>query len=299
VLSSIGKDLRYAFRQLVGSPAFTIVALLSLALGIGANTAIFQLVDAIRLRVLPARDPASLVSINLAPGSMRSGSRSTRSADLTYAQWTEIGARQQAFSAVLAWSATRFDLSSGGQSRMAEGLYVTGAFFRALGVAPVLGRVFAVGDDVAGCPPAAVVSERFWRRQLGGDPAVLGRAISLDGRPFPIIGVTPGWFFGVEVGQAFDVAVPLCADRLMADGRGRIPDREEWWLAMSTAQGVGRLDRSNRRSAPWVIAASSSRSPDSARWAMGGPRAPWPSRRPSTPAPGRAVVWCWSLRGST
>src|SRR3954469_2808183 len=98
---------------------------------------------------------------------MRSGSRSTRSADLTYAQWREIGARQQAFSAVLAWSATRFDLSSGGQSRMAEGLYVSGAFFRALGVAPVLGRVFAVGDDVAGCPPAAGVSEGFWRGQLG------------------------------------------------------------------------------------------------------------------------------------
>jgi putative ABC transport system permease protein len=109
VLGSIVGDIRQGIRQLGQSPGFTAVALLSLALGIGANTAIFQLVDAIRLRTLPAHDPATLASIDFARGSTRSGGFSARSAHLTSAQWREIRAQQRAFSGVLAWSANRFD----------------------------------------------------------------------------------------------------------------------------------------------------------------------------------------------
>jgi putative ABC transport system permease protein len=238
VLASIASDIRQGIRQLGQSPGFTTVALLSLALGIGANTAIFQLVDAIRLRTLPAHDPATLVSIDFARGSLRAGSFSTRSAHLTFAQWREIKAQQRAFSGVLAWSASRFDLSSGGPVRFAEGLFVSGDFFRILGVNPIVGRTFTEEDDREGCGgPGAVVSEGFWRRELGGDLAAVGRTVTLEGHSFPVIGVTPAWFFGVEVGEHFDVALPLCADRLLdVEGKGRASRTRSWWLSM-----MGRL----------------------------------------------------------
>ena len=110
---SFAQDLRYGTRQLKQSPGFTLVAVLSLALGIGANSAIFQLIDAVRLRTLPVQNPEELVTIDFPDGSQRSGWFSTRNSRFTYGQWEQIQARQQAFSGVLAWSATRFNLRSG------------------------------------------------------------------------------------------------------------------------------------------------------------------------------------------
>src|SRR6478672_6982038 len=147
MIESIVQDVRYGIRQLRQSPGFTAIAVLSLALGIGANTAIFQLIDVIRLKMLPVRNPQELASIDFEKGSSRSGSFSTRSARLTYAQWQQIRADQQAFSDVFAWSATRFNLASGGEARFAEGLFVSGDFFRDLGVNPLLGRTFTAEDD--------------------------------------------------------------------------------------------------------------------------------------------------------
>src|SRR5262245_11710839 len=147
MLEFFRQDVSYGIRQLKQSPGFTIVAVLSLALGIGANTAIFQLVDTIRLRMLPVHDPQELVSIEFKPGSQRSGWFSTRSARLTYAQWDHIRAQQQAFMGVLSWSATRFNLADGGEARYAEGLYVSGEFFRLLGVSPMIGRTITAEDD--------------------------------------------------------------------------------------------------------------------------------------------------------
>ncbi len=237
-MTGLMQDLRYGARQLRQAPGFTAVALLSLALGIGANTAIFQLVDAVRLRTLPVDKPQELVSIDLARDSMRSGHFSTRSARLTYGHWDQIRTQQQAFSGVLAWSAARFNLASGGEGRYAEGLYVSGDFFRILGVKPVLGRTFTAQDDTGTCAgPGAVISYAFWQREYGGNPGVLSRTINLDGLPFPVLGVTPPAFFGVEVGNRYDVAIPLCADRLLAeDKQGRIPVKHAWWLSM-----MGRL----------------------------------------------------------
>lgn len=238
MLESILQDVSYGIRQLRKSPAFTLVAVSSLALGIGANAAIFELVEAIRLKTLPVRNPRELVSIDFEKGSARSGWFSTRSARLTYAQWDQIRTQQQAFSGVLAWSANRFNLASGGEARWAEGLYVSGNFFNVLGVNPVLGRTFGAQDDTATCgSPGAVLSYGFWRREFGGDRGVLGRTVSLDGHPIPVIGVTPASFFGVEVGNRYDMAIPLCADALLAeDQKGRIPVRHAWWLSM-----MGRL----------------------------------------------------------
>jgi predicted permease len=238
VTERLAQDLRYGARQLRLNPGFTVIAVLSLALGIGANTAIFQLVDAVRLRTLPVKDPQELAYIDFAKGSMRSGWFSTRSARFTDPQWQQLQSQQQAFTGVMAWSAARFNLAPGGEARYAEGLYVSGEFFRVLGVPAVAGRTFSAEDDKPGCPaPGAVISNAFWQREFGGDRNVLGRTLTLDGRPFPILGITPAEFFGVEVGNRYDVAIPLCADPLLAeDGKGRSPNRRAWWLSI-----MGRL----------------------------------------------------------
>jgi putative ABC transport system permease protein len=238
MFESILQDVRYGMRQLRQSPGFMLAAVLSLALGIGANTAIFELVNAIRLKMLPVRNPRELVAIDFERDSLRAGWFSTRSARLTYAQWDQIRAQQQAFTGVLAWSAGRFNLATGGEARNAEGLYVSGDFFRTLGVNAVLGRVFTAEDDTEACGnPGAVISHAFWQREFGGDSGVLTRTIRLDGHPIPVIGVTPPSFFGVEVGNRYDVAIPLCADRSLSDDqKGRIPVRHAYWLSM-----MGRL----------------------------------------------------------
>ncbi|MGP8245748.1 MAG: ABC transporter permease [Bryobacteraceae bacterium] len=238
MLRSIASDLWYGLRQLRQRPGFTVTAVLSLALGIGANTAIFQLVDAIRLKTLPVRDPQELASIRFAKSSSKSGNFSTRSAEFTSAQLEEIGHEQQAFSGLAAWSATRFNLAPGGEARYAEGLYVNGDFFRVLGVNALLGRTFTREDDSAACGnPGAVVSYAFWQREFGSDNDVLGRQVWLDGHTLPVIGVTPPAFFGVEIGHRYDVAIPMCADRAFSeDGEGRIPVRTDWWISM-----LGRL----------------------------------------------------------
>jgi len=237
-LGNLLQDLRYGARQLRLNPGFTAVAVLSLALGVGANTAIFQLLDAVRIRTLPVANPQELAYLDFAKGSMRSGNFSSRSARLTYAQWEQIRNRQEAFTGAMVWSASRFNLAAGGEARYAEGLYVSADFFRVLGVPPMLGRGFTAEDDRAGCgSPGAVVSYAFWQRELGGDPNAPGRDITLDGHPFRVIGVTPSSFFGVEVGNRYDVAIPLCADALLSeDGKGRARGRTSWWLS-----AMGRL----------------------------------------------------------
>jgi predicted permease len=236
------QDLRYGARQLRANPGFTLVAVASLALGIGANTAIFQLVDAVRLRSLPVARPQELAFLNFGPGSTRSGWFSTRSARLTSIQWQQLQKRQEPFSGMFAWSASRFNLSPAGEARYAEGLYVSGDFFRVLGVPPSLGRTLTPEDDTPGCPaPGAVISNAFWERELGGDANALGRTVSLEGRRFPIIGVTPPSFFGVEVGSRYDVAIPLCADN-----RHRAGNRIAWWLsAMARLKPGWTVERAN------------------------------------------------------
>jgi putative ABC transport system permease protein len=256
------KDLRFGLRQLALNPTFTIVAVLSLALGIGANTAVFQLIDAIRLQQLPVQDPDRLAYIDFAKGSMRSGRFSSRSSRLTYVQLEEIRTRQQAFEETMAWSATRFNLAQGGEARYAEGLLVSANFFSVLRTPAVVGRTFTAQDDQPGCgSPPAIVSFSFWQRELGGDPGAIGRSVRLDGRPLTIVGVTPASFFGVEVGSRYDVAVPMCADPLFSDdGKGRIPDRRGWWLSamgrLKPGWNIERADAQLRALSPSIMEAT-------------------------------------------
>ena len=231
-------DLRFGLRQLRLNPTFTAVAVLSLALGIGANTAIFQLIDAIRLRPLPVGNPRELAYLDFMKGSRRSGWWSTRSANFTSAQWDSVRTLQQAFSGMIAWSAKPFNLTQGGKARYAEGLFVSGDFFNVLRIPAAIGRTFTPQDDQPGCgAPGAVISYSFWQGEFGGDPAVTGRNVRLDGRLFPVIGVTEPGFFGVEIGHRFDVAVPVCSDPMFWEpGKGRIPAPTGWWLSL-----MGRL----------------------------------------------------------
>lgn len=238
LLESAWLDFHYGARLLRLNKGFFIVASLSLALGIGANTAIFQLLDAVRLRMLPISHPEQLVELQIAKNEhCCSGNFSDRRPNFTYAQWEQIRDHQQAFSGIFAWGDTRFNLSESGEARFSEGLWVSGDFFKTLGVQPLLGRLISSEDDRRGCGlPGAVISYAFWQRQFGGDPDVAGKQVSLNGHRLTVLGVTPATFFGVEVGRNFDVAVPLCAEPLINGEDSHLAKRHHWWLAI-----IGRL----------------------------------------------------------
>ena len=231
------QDVRYACRTLLQTPAFTGVAVVSLALGIGANTAVFQLLDAVRLRHLPVESPAELVEVQIAYPRSRSGAFRGRRPELTFAHWEQIRQHQQAFSGLFAWSTAVFNLAPSGEARYANGLWVSGDFFQVLGVKPLMGRLITSDDDRAGCDTgAAVISHAFWQRELGGHPSTIGRTLTLERRPFTVVGITPPEFYGVEVGRSFDVAVPLCTEPLIRGENGALDKRDSWWLAV-----IGRL----------------------------------------------------------
>ena len=230
------RDLRYAARVLWKNPAFTLVAVLSLALGIGANTAIFQLADAVRLRMLPVKDPQELAQVQLASMKGVRGSRS-RENTLSYPIWEQIASRQRAFSEIFAWGLTNFDLATSGEPRFVQGMAVSGGLFRALGITPALGRLLSESDDRPGCGfPGVVISYAFWQRQFGGQASALGGKITLNRHPVEIIGATPASFFGMEVGRYFDVAVPTCS-MASSPGRDLTKSGTDWWLTV-----MGRLN---------------------------------------------------------
>jgi len=244
-LDMLWQDLRYALRGLRLNPGFAAVAVLSLALGIGANTAMFQLLDAVRLRTLPVDNPRALVDLRI-ESQGRSGSFAGRFPRFTNPIYEQLRDRHDVFSGLAAWGTRRFNLVSGGEARYAEGLWVSGNFFDVLGIRARVGRLFTPADDTRGCAPGVVVSHAFWQRELGGQMTAIGRPLLLDGRAFDVIGVTPPGFFGVEVGRAFDVAVPLCADPLFSTTGGRLDVRQAWWLALLGRLAPGRtLDQAN------------------------------------------------------
>jgi predicted permease len=211
-------DVRYALRQMRRAPAFAATAVATLALAIGANTVIFSLVNGLLLRELPVRDPQRLVTVSSA-ASLAQG----YPAGYNGPMWDAIRQQAGAFDGALAWSgigpsAIRFNLAPRGETDLVDGLFVSGEFFTTLGVPALLGRTFTAADDARGGGaegPAAVISHGLWQRRFGGAADVIGRPLLVDGVPFTIAGVTPPGFLGVEVGQAFDVALPLGAEPLL------------------------------------------------------------------------------------
>ncbi len=177
-LDTLWQDVRYALRLLRRDKGFAIAAVLSLTLGIGANTAIFQLIDAVRLRTLPVADPQELAEIRIGAAGSRTGTFNGRRPNLTYPMWAQLHEHQQAFSGLFAWGARRFNTSPSGEVHFVEGLFVSGYYFPQLRVSPLIGRVITPADDTRGCgATSAVVSYAFWQRELGGDAAVLSRTI--------------------------------------------------------------------------------------------------------------------------
>jgi putative ABC transport system permease protein len=236
-MRSFWQDLRYGIRQLRLSPGFALVGILSLALGIGANTAIFQLIDGIRLRTIPAKDPGQLATVRIADRTWASGSFYSEYSDLTYPMWQQIRQRQQAFSPIAVWGPRDFNLATGGEVHYASGLWVSGDFFNVLGIQPYMGRLISPADDTPGCGAAGVdISFSFWQRQYGGEASAVGKQLTLDGTPFVIIGVTPPGFRGVSVGNSYDIAAPVCAEPVVDGEDARLTVRRDWWLA-----SIGRL----------------------------------------------------------
>ena len=213
----------YALRLLRKSPAFTAVAVLSLALGIGANTAVFSLVNAVLLKTLPVQNPERLTQITIG----------TQASSMTNPLWEEIRRRQTVFEKVFAHSAAEFNLARGGETRMVPGLFVSGEFFDALGLRPVVGRLLGPRDDrrSGGAEgPVAVISYSFWQSEYGGETGVLDKAISIDGYPFTIVGVAPQSFFGLDVGQRFDIAIPIASEGILRGADSSLDQRSHWWL---------------------------------------------------------------------
>ncbi|HVH72215.1 MAG TPA: ABC transporter permease, partial [Candidatus Dormibacteraeota bacterium] len=243
LLEALLQDIRYGLRTLRKSPGFTSVGVLTLALGIGANTAIFQLIDALRLRAIPVKEPRRLVTVQLADPTGIRGNQATVYPALTNAVWEKLRDHQDVFSGVLAWGSNNFGLTPGGEVRLAQGLFVSGDFFQVLGVRPLMGRVFTPADDRRGCGlPGAVVSYAFWQRELGGDPSPVGRKLTLNYHPVEIIGVTPPGFFGLEVGHSYDVAVPICAQAVLWSEGTWLDEGTVWWLNV-----MGRLKPGSTR----------------------------------------------------
>src|ERR1700677_1598270 len=236
LLADLWQDILYGVRVLRWNPGFAAIAILSLTLGIGANTTIFQLLDSIRLTALPIKHPEELAEVRIIQPNGRTGDFTTSHPMLTNPQWEQIRAQQQGFSGIFAWAQDRFNTAPSGETHNVDGLYVSGDFFRVLGVRPELGRLFTAEDDQRGCGSSGVVlSNAFWQREYGGASGI-GRKMTIEHHPFEIIGGTPANFYGLEVGKQFDLAIPICADPLIRGEYARLDVPHEWWLSV-----MGRL----------------------------------------------------------
>ena len=209
------RDIRAAVRMFKATPTVSAVAVLSLALGIGANASVFTLVNSLLIRKIPVVEPERLVTVTSDFAISRGY---LAGAGWNYAMWEKLQARTELFDGSLAWFGRPVALGQGAQSDVVNGLFVSGGFFTTLGVPARYGRVLTPVDDVRGGGsngPVAIVSHRFWQRRLASDPHIIGTSLIVEGVSFTIVGVTPGDFLGLEVGQSFDVALPLAAEPLI------------------------------------------------------------------------------------
>ncbi len=256
-LADVGQDVRCAARSLARAPGFCAVTLLTLALGIGANTALFSIFSSLILRPLPVRDPGSLALLT-------NGSWS-------YPIWEEIRAREgELFAGSFAWSSQRFDLSPGGQTDPVDGAYVSGRLFDVLGVTAIRGRMITPADDGAASSsgsaqdgPVAVISHRLWRQRYASAEDVVGRRLTVQHVPFTIVGVMPPGFFGPDVGRMTDVMLPFSAEPLIEGKESRLASRGSAWLQIMVRQGPGRgLEQTNA-----ALRAAQPRIVEGATWA--------------------------------
>ena len=264
LLEQLGQDVRYGLRTMFKNRVFTTLAALSLALGIGANTAIYSFMDSILLRSLPVRDPASLVVVkwrsrpfNIAAtngsefvmhsidGRTYRDSAGTTAAIFPFPAFERL---QQTSAPVLSsvfayFPAGNVNVMIKGEAELADGEYVSGDFFRGLAVSPAAGRLIIADDDRAGAPPVAVISMGYSQRRFGGAAEAAGQPILINNVAFTVIGVTPSEFFGVDPGAAPDVYLPMRANLLFDSDAARLYlDQNYYWVQM-----MGRLRPGVRR----------------------------------------------------
>src|SRR5262247_2138270 len=213
------QDLRYAARMLLKHPGFTCVAVLTLGLGIGANTAIFSLIDAILLKRLPVKQPEQLVLLR------HSNSRGTENT-FAYRTYEQFRDQNQVLSGLLAYHPLRLSVSVDGQPEPAvAGQLVSGNYYAVLGVHAALGRTIVPDDDRApGESPVCVISHNYWQRRFAGDPAIVGKTIHLGGAPIIKKNVSREEFFGLEVGSSLDISVPIMMQQQVMPGIGSFVD---------------------------------------------------------------------------
>jgi len=238
-------DLRYGLRLLARTPGFTAVAVLSLALGIGANTAIFTLIDAVMLRTLPVANPERLVSLRIAEPSEHRFPRwmdGNSDTAFPYPAYQQMRARNQVLSDLFAFKPLgRLNAQVNGVAELARGQLVTPDYFRSLGVRIALGRDFAEDDDRVAAEPVAIVSYAYWQRRFGADPSVTGRRIVINGVSFTVIGVTMPEFFGLQPGANVDLSVPFAVQarvlpNMSENGVSMFSAADRWWIEL-----MGRL----------------------------------------------------------
>jgi macrolide transport system ATP-binding/permease protein len=249
-MTTLWQDLRYGARMLIKHKGLTIIAILSLALGIGANTAIFSLVDAVLMKSLPVKEPEQLVQFKWLVGSSFRTFRyegSARTDEVTglrintsflQQNFEQFRQQQNALSELFAFAELeQVNANVDGEAEVASGLVVSGGYFTGLGVQPVLGRAITAEDDRSAASAVVVLSHRYWERRFGANPAVIGKQINLNNAAFTIIGVTPKEFAGVmRNGNAPDLTIPLMAEPLVRGNNTNLNQQGLWWLLM-----MGRL----------------------------------------------------------
>jgi predicted permease len=230
-LDTLWQDLRYGLRMLRKNPGFTAVAVLTLALGIGANSGIFSLLDQAILRALPVKDPGRLVVVSDAEYTRGWSTSDNHEMVYSYPHYKEVRDQIPLFDGVVARAHVPLSVASGGVAERAGGDVVSGNFFSVLGVGPALGRVLSPEDDcVPGASPVAVLSYGYWQSRFGGDPSAVGRKISLNAYPFTIVGVAARGFAGLLKGQNVDVFVPIAMKRELTPEWNGLVERDVMWL---------------------------------------------------------------------
>jgi predicted permease len=232
------QDLKYAFRTLGKNPGFTIVAVLTLALGIGANTAIFSLTDQVLLRLLPVTHPKELVILRSpGPSPGRNWNDGPGGTSFSYPAYKDLRDQNQVLSGLLARFSTQVSVASNGSSELANGELVTGNYFTVLGVEPAMGRIFGAEDETApGANPVVVLSYGYWKRRFGLDPGILNKQLVVNGHSLTVVGVSRAGFSGVQVGLVPDLFIPITLKAQMTPNWDGLADRNDHWLAM-----IGRL----------------------------------------------------------
>jgi predicted permease len=234
LLSHLRQDFRYGARALRRSPGFTIAAVVTLALGIGANTAIFSLVNAVLLQSLPIRDPERVVQVSYENGV------------ISYPEYRELRDRNTVLDGLAAWGGITASLNTGGETDLVSGVIVTGNYFEVLGVGSALGRVLTPADDITpGAHPVVVLGHAFWQRRFDGRPEAVGTDVLLNGHRFTIVGVAAEGFGGAELGAVRNIYVPMMMQAVMRPPRAGYsgdmnPDLLGHWTNR-WLRGVGRL----------------------------------------------------------